>query len=140
MKTDDLSRLPGSFQAVKRPLPVPVEFAPQAGRMQTREGVVAYAAGDALMTGVEGEHWPIARTDFLSTYEPCEGTVAGTDGQYRKRLVTVWVRLIDAPQEFPLANGRGCLQAQVGDYLVQYGPGDLGVVAASIFEMTYDRL
>lgn len=140
MSSPDLAGAPGAFQAVKLGTRVAVEFARQAGQLQTREGVVAYDAHDALLTGVEGERWPVPRQRFLATYEPCAPTQAAQPGWYSKRPVTVWALRTDAATQIPLASGRGRLQAQPGDYLVQYAPGDVAVVGASIFEKTYRRL
>jgi PGDYG protein len=33
---------------------------------------------------------------------------------------------------------RDPLRGEAGDWLLQYGPGDYGVVASSVFEKTYE--
>jgi len=60
--------------------------------VQTLEGVVACAAGDAVITGTQGESWPAQRDAFFHSYSPMPGVVAGEDGQYKKRLAFVEAR------------------------------------------------
>ncbi len=83
-----------AFQAnyTKRALAFAVTFAPCDGELQTLEGKVQFAAGDALMTGVLGEHWPIRRQTFESTYEPCDLQSMGLNGNYRKRAIPVFAQ------------------------------------------------
>lgn len=131
----DLSGQPAARRASKLPLPVQARFAEADGVCQTLEGPVQYAAGDAILTGVRGEQWPVARARFDQTYE-----ADAVAGHYRKRPITVWALPLRAPTEVPLGGGRGTLHGQPGDWLVQYGPGDFGIVAADIFEQTYRLL
>ena len=51
MTITDLARIPGAFQAQKLPIPVHVAFAKTEGTLDTNEGMVAYEAGAALLTG-----------------------------------------------------------------------------------------
>lgn len=44
-----------------------------------------------------------------------------------------------APVEIALSGGRGVLRAGAGDVVIDYGGCDLAVVAASIFESSYQR-
>lgn len=128
----------GAFQARKRPVQVRVEFADRAGTLETREGPVHYGAGDALLTGVDGERWPIPQARFVATYCPCAPTTPGEAGCYRKRPLTVWAWRTPGRLEVELSEGRGQLHAEPDDVLVQYGPGDIAVVSAAIFRQTYE--
>lgn len=138
MSTFDLSNAPGAFLAHKRPIPVAVVFAKEYGVLETREGPVRFQAGDALLTGVEGERWPVPRERFLVTYSPLPPTHDGEAGRYVKRPLSVWAWKTNQSMAIPLTDGRGLLQAEPGDVIVQYGPGDLAVVAALIFDKTYE--
>lgn len=133
----DLARHPAALRVRKLPVPVAVRWMAAPGVCGTLEGPVPYAAGDALLTGVQGEQWPVAREKFLATYEPVAPTVAGADGQYRKRPADVFALLLEQPLDIdgPAAGRR--LHGNPGDWLLQYAPGDYGIVAASIFEQTY---
>ena len=136
----DLGALAGAFRARKRPLRVRVEFAEQAGELATREGPVRYAPGDALLTGIDGERWPIPQASFAEHYGPCAPTPAGVAGWYVKRPITVWAWRADRSLDVELSAGRGTLHAEPGDVVVQYAPDDLAVVGAGIFQQTYDML
>nr|WP_229265357.1 PGDYG domain-containing protein [Duganella sp. 1224] len=129
----DLSTLPGARQVRKLPVPVHARFADADGVCQTLEGPVPYHAGDAILTGVRGEQWPMLCTRFKQSYEP----LPGQPGQYRKRPQTVLALRLDHAIEVAVNGRRGVLRGQPGDWLLQYGPGDFGVVAADIFDETY---
>ena len=131
---------PNAFQACKRSLAVSVDFAASANLLQTLEGMVRYEAGDALLTGIEGEQWPVQREKFDATYEAKPPTVHGQNGTYTKIPKTVWAWCATEEVEVPLSAGRGILKAKPNDFVVQYGEGDYGVVTASIFEKTYQRI
>jgi hypothetical protein len=139
MKQFDIARQPGAFLAVKRPVPVTVEFAEEEGVLDTREGEVRYQAGDALLSGIEGERWPVPRERFLESYDAVAPLSAGEGGAYVKRQKEVWAWRTGAAIEIALSDQRGILQANAGDVIVDYGGGDLAVVAASIFEGSYER-
>ena len=82
----DLTTDPRALKVTKKPIPVSVAFAPADGVCGTLEGPVRYRAGDAILTGVQGEHWPIQRDAFLASYAPVPPTRAGEDGSYDIRL------------------------------------------------------
>ena len=133
----DIPSQPGAFLAVKRPLPVTVEFAEREGSLATREGEVRYQAGDAILSGIEGERWPVPRARFFASYDAVAPLQAGQDGAYVKRHKTVWAWRSGAAVEIALSGGRGTLRANAGDVIIDYGGGDLAVVTASIFEGSY---
>lgn len=140
MNIPDLARNAEAFRAQKRPIPVSVRFADANGVLVTREGLVAYEAGDALLAGVEGECWPVQRQRFFETYDPCPPTEKGSAGEYIKRSLAVWAWRTNGPIDIALSNNRGILHADADDVIVQYAPGDLAVVGHSIFQKTYEVL
>lgn len=129
-----------SFWAEKLPISVQVKFATTSGDLETREGSVKFMVGDAILTGIEGESWPISREKFLQSYEAIPPTISGCAGEYVKRRMRVLCIKVDRDLEVPLTDARGTVRAGPGDYLVQYGPGDLAVVGESIFHKTYKVL
>lgn len=131
---------PQAFQAIKKPIPVGVQFATSSGTLETLEGSVRYQTGDALLTGLEGERWPIGISRFIQTYEPVAPLVFGDDGLYKKKLIPVWAYRADHAMEFSLSDSRGILQAKLGDVIIEYSPNDHAVVNGSIFEKTYEIL
>jgi hypothetical protein len=136
----DLSVDRAARRARKLAIEILVEFATADGTLVTREGPVAYAQGDAVLTGTEGERWPVARRRFDETYEPIAPLRPGKPGPYRRRLQVVWAKSMREPFVVELGGGRGTLRGHAGDWLLQYGPGDQGVVSDTVFAKTYELL
>lgn len=128
----DLACLPEARPAVKRPVPVRVSFAATEGILQTREGPVAHAAGDALITGTEGECWPVSRQRFEQTYAQ-----SGEEGMYVSLPGKARALLLGEPAAVALPGGKGVLVGSPGDWLVQYADGEYGIVGGEIFARTY---
>lgn len=133
----ELKHNPDAFRACKKAVQVRAEFMRSSGTLHTREGLVSFHAGDVVLTGVEGERWPVPRERFDDTYEPVFPTRTGQDGRYVKRPMTVLALRVGGAVDLELADGRGTLHADAGDVIVQYGPNDLAVVGGAIFEKTY---
>lgn len=133
----DLARQPGAFRARSRPVTVEVHFANTAGSLDTLEGTVAYAAGDAILTGTTGERWPVSRARFEESYAPALVTADLGAGRYVKRPRDVWAWRAERALDVALPQGTGTLRAEVGDVVVQYAPGDYAVVQPEIFAETY---
>ena len=129
---------PGACKVRKRPVRVQIRFARTDGVMPTLEGEVRYAVGDALATGQLGDEWPIPRARFLSTYEPDGDFPIGQDGTYRKRPLEVWALQLTAPRAVALSGGRGVLNGNPGDWLVEFSSDDFGIVNAAVFAETYE--
>ena len=136
----DLSEDRAARRARKRAVEVQVEFAATGGTLSTMEGPVTYSAGDALLTGTEGERWPVARGTFDLTYAPVAPTRPGKPGRYRKRPLIVWAKLMTEAFDVTLDRDRGSLSGEPGDWLVQYAPADFSVVSARVFAQTYELL
>jgi len=117
-----------------------VEFASADCVIQTLEGEVNCAAGDAILTGVQGERWPVARAHFDEMYEPAGEFVHGCNGQYRKKSSAYTLaKKMDAP--FIVRVGQGdVIHGESGDWLTQYADGQQGVVADEIFSKTYQEI
>jgi hypothetical protein len=134
--TFDLTHDPEAHTYSKRGDPVAVEIAAQDGVLKTLEGDVAYACGDALLTGVAGERWPIGRAHFEAIYEPVPPTVQGQSGRYKRLPNRVLAKEMRVAFDVALGE-RGVLRGKPGDWLIQYAPGDLAVIDAGIFGQTY---
>ena len=125
------------MRVIKRPIPVQVHFARADGICNTLEGAVAFCSGDAILTGVAGESWPVERKKFDERYLPAKGTTAGAGGAYVKRPIIVLALRLNAPVEIQMPAG-GRLQGNSGDWLLQYGASDYGIIKDEIFRVTYD--
>ena len=108
--------------------------------MRTIEGRVSYEQGDALVTGVLGESWPISRQRFNQTYQPDKHTAQGSDGCYYPLAIPVWAKQINSNFSVALPSPKGILQGKAEDWLIQYTSGEHGIVDKAIFEKIYQRL
>ena len=135
----DVSAQTGGRRVTGRPAPVSVRFAREAGVARTLEGPVPYEAGDALITGQADEQWPVERARFFDAYAPQAPAEAGGDGWYVKLPRQVWAIRIHEAFEVRLKRKKALLRGAPGDWLVQYGPDDYGVVRADLFVRIYEE-
>jgi len=122
----------------KKDIPVVVRFDKADGVCKTKEGYVSYKAGDAIMTGVEGEQWPIERRKCDATYEPVSPRQTGGNGKYVKKPIPVYALPMQEPFYVIMSWGHNRLEGEAGDWLLEYGKNDYGIVSQSIFEKTYE--
>ena len=134
----DLSGNPQALRVSKKPIPVRVEFAAADGVCETLEGPVRYRAGDAILTGIKGERWPVKRDTFLSGYEAVQPTKHGEDGSYRKGPSIAYACRVDRALDVPVGWQNDPLHARPGDWLLQYPDGSYGVMHDGIFRESYD--
>jgi len=127
----DLSQEPDAFETAKKPIPLNFRYAEDGETIETKEGPVNANAGDAVMTGTEGEQWPIPRESFEQTYDILEPGVAA------KKDIPVFAKEMQEPFQVKVSWSDSLLQGEPGDFLVQYGVGDYGVVGREIFRKTY---
>jgi hypothetical protein len=116
---------------------VTVVFAGADGALQSSVGPNHYRAGDALVTGTDGDTWCVARVRFDARYEPVPPLQAGVNGRYRNLPQTVLARRIDEPFAVRRAVSGDWLRGTAGDWLLQYAPGDHGIAAAARFALVY---
>ena len=64
----------------------------------------------------------------------------GESGSYRKKLIVVLAKRLSCSLSVPVADGDASLAGIKGDWLVQYSPGEFGIVSADIFNKTYELL
>jgi hypothetical protein len=133
----DLTTDPRAIRVVKRPIGVPVTFARQDGVCETLEGPVGVRAGDAVLTGVQGEHWPVQRPNFLASYTPVPPTQAGQDGLYCKNPAPALAFRLDHDLAVPVGWQADPLQGHPGDWLLRYQDGSHGIVQDAVFQETY---
>ena len=125
-------------RARKRAHIVQVYFADHPCEVGTPEGIVHAKPGDAIVTGMFGEHWPVERDFFDVKYEAVPPLKTGVPGSYLSLPIEVVATPMHAPFEVVLADGHSRLHGQAGDWLVDYGDGNLGIVNADIFKATYE--
>ncbi|SDI74822.1 PGDYG protein [Propionivibrio dicarboxylicus] len=121
-----------------RGLEVNVEFARQTQTVATLEGPVRCEVGDAIVTGVQGERWPVPALNFQEKYVPVEGQALGSDGRYRKKILRVQAIQLVAPLDIELSGNRGVLHGAEGDWCVWYGSDDMAIVNRDVFLKSYE--
>ncbi|WP_027213764.1 PGDYG domain-containing protein [Burkholderia sp. WSM2232] len=140
---NDLTNLDLSHDAAARRVvkdeTVTVEFAATQGELMSLEGPNRYMPGDALITGSTGDRWVVSRARFDAKYVPADAALAhGEPGAYRNRPAVVLAKQMH--EAFSLArsaDGGDVLRGAAGDWIMQYAPGDYGVVQADRFAKVY---
>jgi hypothetical protein len=133
-----ISAHPRCVHARKLEHEINVRFTPIACTVQTSEGLVHAAPGDAIITGTAGEHWRVSRARFPDKYRPVPPTVAGESGRYRSLPNRILAVPMTQAFEVLLADGVSRLNGRAGEWLVDYGDGSLGIVSEDIFATTYE--
>ena len=118
---------------------VRVEFALTDDRMMSREGENRYVVGDALITGSTGDKWSVSQNRFHGKYDPLPPTQRGEPGKYQAKPIPVLAKQM--PVAFTVARSAGgdLLRGGAADWLLQYAPGDYGIVECARFEQVYRR-
>lgn len=119
---------------------VDVVFAREAGELISREGLNRFDAGDALITGSTGDCWSVSRQRFNAKYSPVAPLRAGDDGCYEAKPVPVLAKRMAEAFCVARCAGGDVLRGAAHDWLVQYGPGDFGIVEAARFQRVYRPL
>ena len=128
---------PRALRVCKKPVPVGAEIAIANGVCETMEGPVHFRAGDAILTGVRGERWPVQRDTFLASYHPVPPTRRGESGNYRKAPSVTYAVRLDAPREVPVGWQNDPLHGRPGDWLLQYADGTYSVIGDGVFRESY---
>ena len=123
---------PETFDTSKKGKPISYEVAQEDGTTETLEGGVRHMKGHHIITGPKGEKYPVAPEKFAELYDD-QGEGKATPKAIRKKA--------------RMADHDGVVKASWGDlayekgkhYIVRHGDGDYGVVAADIFDQTYDK-
>lgn len=136
--TEEIGGNPRRVVARKLEREVQVRFAREACKVQTNEGLVQAKPGDAILTGINGEHWRVSQARFPDKYRRAPSTEEGQDGTYISLPNRVFAVPMTQAFEVLLADGESKLSGRGGDWLVDYGDGSLGIVSKKIFDQTYE--
>jgi hypothetical protein len=127
---------PRAHRYVKQEV-VTVNFAAADGALMSKVGPNHYRAGDALLTGIDGDTWCVSRERFDAKYLPVAPLAHGEAGDYRNRPVPVLALQLHEPFRCQRVAGGDWLSGAAGDWLLQYAPGDHGICAAARFAQVY---
>jgi hypothetical protein len=133
-----ISHHPRRVWARKLVREIEARFTPVPCTVQTREGVVHARPGDAILTGLSGEHWRVSRERFTEKYRAVPPTIPGEPGRYASLPYRIMAVPMTEAFEVVLADGVSRLRGCAGDWLVDYGDGSLGIVSPPIFATTYE--
>lgn len=131
---------PRRIKARKLEREVEVRFTATECIVRTPEGLVHARPGDAILTGNGGQQWRVSKPKFANKYRPVPPTLAGQSGHYMSLPNQILALQLQEPFEVLLADGVSILHGRIGDWLVDYGDGSLGIVAEDIFATTYEVL
>ncbi|MDE1184192.1 PGDYG domain-containing protein [Paraburkholderia sp.] len=139
-------RTDAAAQRVVKDETVQVEFAAVDGELMSLEGPNRFAPGDALITGSTGDRWVVSRERFDAKYLPVTASADATGsasiahgeaGAYRNRPAVVLARRMDEAFSLARSASGDVLRGVAGDWVMQYAPGDYGVVQAARFAKVY---
>jgi hypothetical protein len=116
---------------------VQVVFATADGSLASREGLNRYRAGDALVTGSGGDRWSVSRDRFERRYRPLPPLQHGDDGAYRSAPLPVLARQMAEDFTVRRSATGDLLRGSAHDWLLQYAPGDWGIVEDAKFRRLY---
>lgn len=128
----DLTKDKQAMTVYKKPIVLRFEYAKEDQVVETKEGAVQCKQDDAILTGTQGERWPISRAKFEQTYD-----IVG-EGQCAKKKIDVLARQMEGPFTVNVSWSKDPLTGKGGDWLLQYNPGDFGIVSQQIFNETYE--
>ena len=132
----DLAADKTAAQYVKDEL-VSVTFATADGQLISREGPNQFHRGDALISTASGANWSVSRNRFEAKYEPLPPLSAGDDGRYRSKPIPVLAKQMPLPFTIARSKGGDVLRGLAHDWLLQYAPGDYGIVGNDRFQKVY---
>jgi len=119
---------------------VEVIFARSGGELISREGPNRFQAGDALITGSTGDRWSVSRDRFDARYIPVATGQIGYVGRYQARPMQVLAKQMAEAFSLARSSGGDVLQGLAHDWLLQYAPGDFGIVENARFQRVYRPL
>lgn len=124
----------GLVRVRKRAVEVGVEPVLSDLTLQTPEGPLRLGPGDVVLDDGEGRRWGMSRQRLTARYEPLDAL-----GK-RWRSLPVSAQALRMTQDFEVrfVDDAACLRGVSGDWLLDYGDGSLGIVAAEVFDVSYD--
>src|SRR5215831_13225169 len=132
----DLQSDPDARRFIKNEI-VTVVFPKSDGEVLSREGINRFRSGDAVITGSTGDRWSVSRERFDAKYAAEPPLSHGQDGAYRNKPIPVFAKQM--PEDFAIARSSGgdVIRGKAGDWLMQYAPGDHGIVENAKFAKVY---
>ena len=134
---------PYVMDVVKKQIPVLAECMKEPGEIESLEGKTKYDAGDYVITGVQGEKYAVGKKYFEENYTPIFGEL-GQKGVCSQKPIPAKALILMIDMKVKVGDQDSTIKGRAGtpkrkpDILIKNGPGDYVVVAADIFDKTYD--
>ena len=122
------------MKVIKKPFELQFSIATSFQTIDTLEGAVIARPGDAIITGIKGEQYPIDGNKFSMTYDILE------PGICRKKQIIVEAIEMQEPFSVPVSWANQLITGKAGDFKLIYGPNNFGIVDRAIFFETYTIL
>jgi len=130
-KIDDSWFKDSAFKTFKLAKSIHYDTATEPGTVDTLEGPVKYDVGHKIITGPNGEKYPVSPESFADKYD--------VDDEHKAtpKKIVKYAKLAD--HDGVLHTSWGDLSYTKGnDVIVRHGDGDYGAVKLDIFQQTYD--
>jgi hypothetical protein len=124
-----------TYIARKKPVELYALRVRQEQVIDTWEGTRTAFVGDYLMTGIQGEHWPVPGDKFEELYDIIEQKTDDTL-KVRKRIMEVPVCQIYHDLTFS-GNGED-FNAHTGDFIIAYSDGSCYPCVPDVFFETFE--
>lgn len=99
------------YEVIQTPIKA-IQNSKESKVIQTLEGEVIANVGDYVVTGVNGEQYPVSKETFERKYEKVNETT------YRKKKGQVKAFQLEDDISITLSDNRGVLSGKTGDFLV----------------------
>jgi len=121
----------GSFKTFKLGNPISFETAHKPGTIETLEGPRDYERGHKIITGPQGEQYPVPPESFYDKYDD------NGDGTATPKKIIKYAKLAD--HDGVIHSNWGDLTYSKGEhYIVRHGTDEYGPVQKDIFFQTYN--
>lgn len=127
-----------TYIARRKPIIMMAERVTEQQVIETWEGARTAYPGDYIMTGVEGERWPVAAESFAQLYDVLEESTGGRTLRVRKKVRYVPVYQTYRALDFEIRDEN--FHAEPGYFIVYYGEGDIYPCAPDVFFETFDLI
>lgn len=112
-----------TYIARSRPVELQTEKVTAQQIVDTLEGPRTAFIGDYIMTGLQGEHWPVPANKFDHLYEVVEMVDAAKPIRVRKKIMEITVFQTYEAKTFETRGEK--FYASVGDFIIRKTPDDI---------------
>lgn len=127
-----------TYIACRRPIILTAERVFEQQTIETWEGRRTAYPGDFVMTGTEGEHWPVTAESFDRLYDIIAQDDDGRTVRVQKKPLNVPCYQVYQPIDFIIRAEP--FHAEAGYFLIYYSADDIYPCAPDVFFDTFELL